>query len=40
MTLLFGGSFGAGNYGMCGRAFNPNYLFSWPQSKISVMGGE
>ena len=40
LTLLFGGSFGAGNYGMCGRAFSPNFLFTWPQSKISVMGGE
>lgn len=40
LSLIFGGSFGAGNYGMCGRAFSPNYLFSWPISKISVMGGE
>ncbi|EAR92509.1 methylcrotonyl-CoA carboxylase beta chain, putative (macronuclear) [Tetrahymena thermophila SB210] len=40
LSLLFGGSFGAGNYGMCGRAYSPNYLFSWPISKISVMGGE
>ena len=30
LTLIFGGSFGAGNYGMCGRAFNPNFLFTWP----------
>jgi len=40
LSLIFGGSFGAGNYGMCGRAFSPNYLYSWPISKISVMGGE
>ena len=40
ITLICGSSYGAGNYGMCGRAFNPNYLFSWPASKISVMGGE
>lgn len=40
LTLLFGGSFGAGNYGMCGRAYSPRFLFSLPHSKISVMGGE
>ena len=40
ITLLFGASFGAGNYGMCGRAYEPNFLFSWPNSKISVMGGD
>jgi 3-methylcrotonyl-CoA carboxylase beta subunit len=40
LTLLLGGSFGAGNYGMCGRAYSPNFLFSWPNSRISVMGGE
>ena len=40
ITLIVGGSFGAGNYGMCGRAFGPRFLFSWPNSKISVMGGE
>jgi 3-methylcrotonyl-CoA carboxylase beta subunit len=40
ITLLLGGSFGAGNYGMCGRAYSPNFLFSWPNSRISVMGGE
>lgn len=34
-TILIGGSFGAGNYGMCGRAFSPNLLFMWPNSKIS-----
>ena len=39
-TILIGGSFGAGNYGMCGRAFGPRFLFSWPNSRISVMGGE
>ena len=40
MTVLVGGSFGAGNYGMCGRAFQPRFLFAWPNSRISVMGGE
>jgi 3-methylcrotonyl-CoA carboxylase beta subunit len=40
VTLLVGGSFGAGNYGMCGRAYSPRFLFSWPNSRISVMGGE
>ncbi len=40
LTVLLGGSFGAGNYGMCGRAFNPRFLWSWPNSRISVMGGE
>ena len=39
-TILIGGSFGAGNYGMCGRAFGPRFLFTWPNSRISVMGGE
>ena len=39
-TVLIGGSFGAGNYGMCGRAFGPRFLFAWPNSRISVMGGE
>ena len=39
-TLILGGSFGAGNYGMCGRAFNPRFVWSWPNSRISVMGGE
>lgn len=38
ITLIVGGSHGAGNYGMCGRAYNPRFLFSWPNSKISVMG--
>ena len=40
ITLVFGGSFGAGNYAMAGRAFDPRFLFMWPNSKISVMGGE
>ncbi|SIP91912.1 carboxyl transferase domain-containing protein [Aeromonas hydrophila] len=40
ITLIVGGSFGAGNYGMCGRAYDPDFLFSWPNSRISVMGGE
>ena len=40
ITLIVGGSFGAGNYGMCGRAYNPKFLWTWPSSKISVMGGE
>lgn len=40
ITLLVGGSFGAGNYGMCGRAYSPRFLFTWPNSRISVMGGE
>ncbi len=39
-TVLIGGSFGAGNYGMCGRAFDPRFLFMWPNARISVMGGE
>ena len=39
-TILIGGSFGAGNYGMCGRAYDPRFLFMWPNSRISVMGGE
>lgn len=39
-TVIIGGSFGAGNYGMCGRAFSPRLLWSWPNSRISVMGGE
>ncbi len=40
ITLIIGGSFGAGNYGMCGRAYQPRMLFMWPNSRISVMGGE
>ena len=39
-TVIIGGSYGAGNYGMCGRAYQPRMLFMWPQAKISVMGGE
>ncbi|KAI8817404.1 carboxyl transferase [Fimicolochytrium jonesii] len=39
-TILCGGSFGAGNYGMCGRAYSPRFLWTWPNSRISVMGGE
>src|SRR3546814_18773879 len=39
-TVLIGGSYGAGNYGMCGRAYSPRFLWTWPNSKISVMGGE
>ena len=40
LTLMVGGSFGAGNYGMCGRAYGPEFLFSWPNARISVMGGD
>ncbi len=40
LTLLVGGSFGAGNYGMCGRAYGPRFLWTWPNARISVMGGE
>src|SRR5688500_5747492 len=39
-TVVVGGSFGAGNYGMCGRAYEPRFLFTWPNARISVMGGE
>ncbi|MEM9499598.1 MAG: carboxyl transferase domain-containing protein, partial [Pseudomonadota bacterium] len=39
VTLLVGGSFGAGNYGMAGRAYQPRFLWSWPNSRIAVMGG-
>lgn len=39
-TVIVNGSFGAGNYGMCGRAYDPRFLFIWPQGQISVMGGE
>jgi len=39
-TIIIGGSFGAGNYGMCGRAFEPRFLWMWPNARISVMGGE
>ncbi len=40
ITLIIGGSYGAGNYGMCGRAYGPRFMFSWPNARISVMGGE
>jgi 3-methylcrotonyl-CoA carboxylase beta subunit len=40
LTLVIGGSYGAGNYGMCGRAYSPRFLFMWPNARISVMGGE
>ncbi|HQT80518.1 MAG TPA: carboxyl transferase domain-containing protein, partial [Rhodopila sp.] len=40
ITLIIGGSYGAGNYGMCGRAYDPRFLFMWPNARISVMGGE
>ncbi|KZY68960.1 hypothetical protein A3739_19860 [Oleiphilus sp. HI0067] len=39
-TVIIGGSFGAGNYGMCGRAYHPRFLWMWPNARISVMGGE
>jgi 3-methylcrotonyl-CoA carboxylase beta subunit len=39
-TVIVGGSYGAGNYGMCGRAFSPRFLWSWPNARIAVMGGE
>ncbi|GBM13930.1 Methylcrotonoyl-CoA carboxylase beta chain, mitochondrial [Araneus ventricosus] len=40
LTVIIGGSYGAGNYGMCGRAYSPRFLFMWPNARISVMGGE
>ncbi len=40
LTVVVGGSYGAGNYGMCGRAYNPRFMFMWPNARISVMGGE
>ena len=40
LTLIIGNSYGAGNYGMCGRGYDPNFLFMWPNARISVMGGE
>jgi acetyl-CoA carboxylase carboxyltransferase component len=40
LSLILGGSFGAGNYAMAGRAYEPRFLFSWPNSRISVMGGQ
>jgi 3-methylcrotonyl-CoA carboxylase beta subunit len=39
-TMILGGSFGAGNYGMCGRAYSPRFLWMWPNARISIMGGE
>jgi 3-methylcrotonyl-CoA carboxylase beta subunit len=39
LAVVIGGSFGAGNYGMCGRAYDPNFLWMWPNARISVMGG-
>jgi 3-methylcrotonyl-CoA carboxylase beta subunit len=40
LTVIVGGSYGAGNYGMCGRAYDPRFLWMWPNARISVMGGE
>ena len=40
LTVVIGGSYGAGNYSMCGRAYSPRFLWMWPNAKISVMGGE
>jgi 3-methylcrotonyl-CoA carboxylase beta subunit len=40
LTVIIGGSFGAGNYSMCGRAYSPRFLFTWPNARISVMGGD
>jgi 3-methylcrotonyl-CoA carboxylase beta subunit len=40
LTVIIGGSFGAGNYSMCGRAYSPRFLWTWPNARISVMGGE
>jgi 3-methylcrotonyl-CoA carboxylase beta subunit len=40
LTVVIGGSFGAGNYAMCGRAYGPRFLWMWPNARISVMGGE
>ncbi|TGT78881.1 carboxyl transferase domain-containing protein, partial [Mesorhizobium sp. M8A.F.Ca.ET.161.01.1.1] len=40
LTVIVGGSFGAGNYGMCGRAYSPRFLWMWPNARISVIGGE
>jgi 3-methylcrotonyl-CoA carboxylase beta subunit len=40
MTVIIGGSFGAGNYSMCGRAYSPRFLWMWPNARISVMGGD
>ena len=40
INIVIGGSFGAGNYGMCGRAYDPRFIFAWPNSRTAVMGGE
>ena len=40
LSLIIGGSFGAGNYGMCGRAYDPNFMWMWPNARVSVMGGQ
>jgi 3-methylcrotonyl-CoA carboxylase beta subunit len=40
LTLVIGGSYGAGNYAMCGRAYGPRFLFTWPNARVSVMGGQ
>ena len=40
ITIVIGGSFGAGNYGMCGRAYDPRFIFAWPNNRTAVMGGE
>ena len=40
ITVVVGGSYGAGNYGMCGRSYQPRFMYMWPNSRISVMGGE
>jgi len=40
ITCLIGASYGAGNYGMCGRAYSPNFMFMWPNARIGVMGGD
>ena len=40
LTVIIGNSYGAGNYGMCGRAYDPRFMFAWPNARISVMGGE
>lgn len=40
VTVIIGGSYGAGNYGMCGRAYSPNFMYMWPNARIGVMGGD
>ena len=39
-TIVIGGSYGAGNYGMCGRGFSPRFIFAWPSARTAVMGGD